>query len=132
MGLQEPISGLLDKKQVTCSTFTSRSSMHIGHNIDHFCMHDTVKVSAYLRELSRFGLWPTSLRQRKLQDVLSKLLKFEGVGLGVALGFARDNHDELSAESYVFEIDRHITDERGSAGGGGPLLGLCSCRWNQI
>lgn len=125
-GLQEPITGVLKKYSVSTSTLTIGrvgTTVSLTHSAyGAFCVHDTVKVSAYLRELCRLKLWPTDLRRRRLADVLAALDNFKDVNLGVALGLAKDASEETCAssptyfKSVVMTLVNDIRDE---------VVGLC-------
>jgi len=52
-----------------------------------FCVLDTFVCAAYIRQLSRLGLWPVQLETRNINDVLSALNGFQEIDLGKQFGF---------------------------------------------
>ena len=84
------VSGLLDRQNVMAAPTTpDRQYIKVNHatHWSHFCVHDVLRISNYLRELRQIGAWDQEFVDISVEKVLSKFHDYKSVDLPRLLGY---------------------------------------------
>lgn len=124
-GLMNPIVALINKEGYDKSPIVHRTINHSKHYA--FGMHDSLQVSAYLRELRRLKLWPLDLHRMSIAAVIEDLYRFEEKEIGPSMGFRMHGrvHD---CWACIFDPRNKIDQLIGQVKDG--AIGIClDCLW---